>query len=176
MGVPSFGKGFFWALFNTGLSDFVDTKKRLPFNYRRVHSFCQIYPHNWFNVNFLIGKVLEVFCFLMPLLSKKVLKEDFLTASFSHATYTFMTNLHSVISWTSTNPSLKAGTNFSQKYFVILEKLCDCNWNRIHNHLVHKQQTLSHLPKLVEWVFRNWVAVGSVTFAGIYIHPLSGLR
>ena len=71
MGVPSFGKGFFWALFNTSLSDFVDTKKRLPFNYWRVHSFCQISPHNWFNVNFLIGKVLEVFCFSNAFVIKK---------------------------------------------------------------------------------------------------------
>lgn len=71
MGVPSFGKGFFWVLFNTSLSDFVDTKKRLPFNYWRVHSFCQIYPHNWFNLNFLIGKVLEVFCFSNAFVIKK---------------------------------------------------------------------------------------------------------
>ena len=46
-------------------------KKRLPFNYWRVHSFCQIYPHNWFDVNFLIGKFLEVFCFSNAFVIKK---------------------------------------------------------------------------------------------------------
>ena len=47
----------------------------------------------------------------------------------------FRMNPHSIFAWMSRNSLLKAGAKF--------EVFTDCNWNRTHNHLVHKQ-TFNH--------------------------------
>ena len=40
------------------------------------------------------------------------------------------------------------------RHCYVIRSLSDCNWNRTHNHLVHKR-TLNHLAKLVYCVHWN---------------------